>query len=340
MKSPMIESVRFRNFKALRDTILPLNPFTLLIGPNGSGKSTALQALRLAGKPSEAIYLHLKTVGQNSSDAASVEVVIKWGNPYENVTTITRWVERGYEPPVHEVSGNTTLSGNEQNLLNAILSRIQIYSFDARSLAAQVQLVPDLQLDGYGVGLAGVLDQLRDRDPDRFEALRGEFSRCIPEFDQISFNTVGHGFKELALRTREGHHIIRVQDVSQGTLLALAILTLAYLPDPPSIVCLEDPDRGLHPRLLRDVQDALYRLSYPQDFGETRLPVQVLATTHSPYFLDLFRDHPEQVVIAHKTVPEARFERLLQRVDIHEILGEAHLGDVWYSGILGGVPPR
>src|SRR3954454_7824811 len=46
----MIESIEFTNFKALRQTTLPLAPFTLLLGPNGSGKSTVLQALRMIGE--------------------------------------------------------------------------------------------------------------------------------------------------------------------------------------------------------------------------------------------------------------------------------------------------
>ncbi|MBL8203313.1 MAG: AAA family ATPase, partial [Blastocatellia bacterium] len=45
----MIESIEFKNFKALRDTTLPLGRFTLIVGPNGSGKSTAMQALEIAG---------------------------------------------------------------------------------------------------------------------------------------------------------------------------------------------------------------------------------------------------------------------------------------------------
>ncbi|MGH7775263.1 MAG: AAA family ATPase [Candidatus Binatia bacterium] len=333
----MIESVQFRNFRVLRDTTLPLERFTLIIGPNGSGKSTALKALRLAARPSEASYLDIKSVASNTEE---VQVVIKWGNPYTGRITTTRWIPRGYEGPYHTHAGGARLTDQDQQLLNKVLSEVQVYSFDARALSAAVQLVPNLKLDSFGAGLAGVLDQLRDRDPDRFEGLRSEFARCIPEFDQVTFKTVSHGYKELALRTREGRHMIRITDVSQGTLLALAILTLAYIPDPLPIVCLEDPDRGLHPRLLRDVQDALYRLSYPEDFGERRPGVQVLATTHSPYFLDLFRDHPAQVVIAHKAGQEARFERLSTRADLNEILGEAHLGDVWYSGILGGVPSR
>jgi hypothetical protein len=82
----------------------------------------------------------------------------------------------------------------------------------------------------------------------------------------------------------------------------------------------------------------MYRLSYPENYGEKRDPVQVIATTHSPYFLDLFRDHPEEVVIADKVGQDVRFERLSDREDLDEILGDVQLGDAWYSGVLGGVP--
>ncbi|MCX8090560.1 MAG: ATP-binding protein, partial [Verrucomicrobiae bacterium] len=78
--------------------------------------------------------------------------------------------------------------------------------------------------------------------------------RWIPEFDRILFETPGEGEKAVALRTRAGGHRIKASELSGGTLIALALLTLAYLPEPPSIVCLEEPDRGLHPRLLRDVR--------------------------------------------------------------------------------------
>ena len=86
------------------------------------------------------------------------------------------------------------------------------------------------------------------------------------------------------------------------------------------------------------MRDALYRLSYPESFGEKRDPVQVSATTHSPYMLDLFRDHPEEVVIAEKLDDNVKFERLTDRPDFEQIMQDTPLGEAWYSGILGGVP--
>jgi hypothetical protein len=79
-------------------------------------------------------------------------------------------------------------------------------------------------------------------------------------------------------------------------------------------------------------------LSYPENYDEGREPVQVVATTHSPYLLDLYRDYPEHIVIADKTEQGARFERLSDQPHIDEILRDSHLGDVWYTGVLGGVP--
>ena len=90
--------------------------------------------------------------------------------------------------------------------------------------------------------------------------------------------------------------------------------------------------------MLREIRDALYRLSYPASTGVKREPVLVIVTTHSPYLLDLFREHPEEIIIAHKAGQEAHFERLADRKDLPELLKEGTLGDMWYAGILGGVP--
>jgi len=195
-----------------------------------------------------------------------------------------------------------------------------------------------MDLARNGGRLAGVLDQLRDGAPERFEALNDELGRWLPEFDRILFDLPEANKRAFQLRTREGQHKIAANELSQGTLLSLAMLALVYLPDPPSVLCLEEPDRGIHPRLLRQVQDALYRLSYPEEHGEKREPTQVVATTHSPVMLDLYRERPEEIVIANKIGQDVTFERLIDQPNIEEILGDAHLGEIWYTGILGGVP--
>jgi len=218
------------------------------------------------------------------------------------------------------------------------LQRTRFYSFDAARIAVSSKLQDRVEMAESGERLAVVLDRIRDQYPEHFDRINKAVANWLPEFDSILFDVPAEGDRCISLRTRKGAHKISAEDLSQGTLIALALLTLAYLPEPPSLVLLEEPDRGLHPRLLRDVKDALYRLSFPEESGEDREPVQVVATTHSPYFLDLFRDHPEQIVVAEKKGNEATFSRLVDRHDLDGLLDESPLGDLWYSGVLGGVP--
>lgn len=332
----MIESVQFTNFKALRDTTLPLGRFTLVVGPNGSGKSTALQALQGAGNPEQLKFHDIVNVGRRSTPDPTVGVIVQWGKPYEGLRITVCWSINN--SPDVEIENSYGVSKKDIEAAHKRLADVNIYSLDARAIAMPCELYPNMKLHENGANLAGVLDRLRDNEPERFESLNEELGRWLPEFDRILFDTPKSGHRAILLRTREGHHKIPASALSQGTLLALAMLTLAYLPDPPSIICVEEPDRGIHPRLLRRVQDALYRLSYPESAGENREAIQVIATTHSPYLLDLYKDHPEDIVIANKVGQDVRFERLSDMPHIDEILQGVQLGDIWYSGILGGVP--
>jgi predicted ATPase len=265
-------------------------------------------------------------------DSTPVTLTANWKEEENGCTVSVEWHRDG------RLIGPLFSAGHTLGGLTQALKGARVFSLDANAIATPIQLQPSMELDPNGANLAGVLDRLRDQNPERFEALNDQIGRWIPDFDRILFETPGTGYRALSLRTREGHHTIKAADLSHGTLIALALLTIAYLPEPPSIVCLEEPDHGLHPRLLRDVRDALYRLAYPEGSDEKREPVQVIATTHNPYFLDLFRDHPDEIVIAEKVGLEAKFSRLSDRADLEEILGDAPLSEVWYSGVLGGVP--
>ena len=330
----MIESIEFKNFKALRDTALPLSRFTLIVGPNGSGKSTALQAFSALGNPSQVQFSQYRSAGL--SKTTSFSLTAKWKEDGNNFIITVQWSNDGVRGP--EYVAESQNRRHEQTRPQSALGRSRFFALDAVAIATPVLLQPHMELAPDGANLAGVMDRLRDQNPERFDGLNDQLGRWIPEFDQVLFDTHAQGHRSIVLRTRRGGHRIAANQLSQGTLIALALLTIASLPEPPSIVCLEEPDRGLHPRLLRDVRDALYRLAYPDAALEKREPVQVIATTHNPYFLDLFREHPQEIVIAEKAGLDTTFSRLSDRKDLEEILGDAPLSEVWYSGVLGGVP--
>jgi len=330
----ILKAVHFTNFRALRETRLDLGRFTVIVGPNGSGKSTALQALAFRGGAKPMNLATIASVGCRENEETRLTYYWEEEDTKQNRTTFLSWNVRkdGVARPKQDERGTP----KHQDYLG----RARLYSLEAKKISAPVSLKPNIELQEDGFGLAGVLDQMRDRDPERFQWANEALTKWIPEFDQILFETLVSGQRSFGLRVKDGKYKISAEELSNGTLLALAMLTIAYLPDPPSIVCFEEPDSGIHPRLLRDVRDTLYRLSHPAAAGEIRNAVQVVITTHSPYLLDLFRDHSDEVILAQKNGTSASFEKLSERKDIEEILADAQLGEAWYSGILGGTPGR
>lgn len=330
----MIKSVHYYNFKSIRSATLPLGRFTLIVGANGSGKSSAMEAFDFVRQNNAKPFERYISVELRESNEAKISIRMIWSEDvieYEGGLQLekngsTTFLKRFNENSVHIHSLNKALRG------------FRIFAFDAEKLSAPVDTNPNPELGSDGSNLAAVLDALRDSHPEKFEELNKEFHRCLPEFDRILFRTPERGKKAFMVRSTIGQYVFNAHDLSQGVLFTLAFLTLAYLPKPPSIVCFEEPDRGIHPRLLVDIRDAMYRLAFPENYGETREPVQVIATTHSPYLLDLYKEHPEQIVIAHKNEHGTQFELLSDKPHLSEILEGASLGEVWYSGVLGGVP--
>jgi predicted ATPase len=346
----MIESIEFTNFKALRKTTLPLSPFTLLLGPNGSGKTTVLQALEsIAAVPAQQagvqrpppalpglVRASLVSITSDNQNAP-VEVKLRLRHKERLIFATFEWPpNQGIPVGRYQYNDRPGVQQADMEYAQQWLARVQVYVFNLTAIGnpAHVTTGP---LQSNGGGLAAVLDDLRDNHSERWNSLLAEMCRWLPEYKNIEFDKPQQGQKAIVLRTNKGGHRIPARDLSQGTLLALAMLTLAYLPEPPSLIGLEEIDRGLHPRLLRHLQDALYRLSYPESCGETRPPIQVIATTHSPYMLDLYRDHPEEVVLAEKEGLEVKMKRLTDIEHYGDILGDSPLSEVWYSGVLGGV---
>ena len=330
----MIASAVFRNFRALRSARIDLAPFNLVIGPNGSGKTSLIQAV-----------LRLRTLArmplaearaENEPDAA--EIGFRFYPPHDGLeATLTCRDEDRCDllqvSPLPAGEGADDWAG-----LRARLLTVRSYLLDARAIARPVYPVASDELAPDGGNLAAHLARLSERSPAAYAGLCEELFRLFPEYVELAPDPARGSFS-LRLAGSGAAVLVPADELSQGTLYVLALLALAHDPDPPAIVCLEELDRGIHPRLLRGVRDVLYRLTHPADYGHARRPVQVIATTHSPHLLDLFRDHPEEIVIADKHGRAATFARLSDRPDLADLLAEGGtLGDLWYSGILGGVP--
>ena len=72
-------------------------------------------------------------------------------------------------------------------------------------------------------------------------------------------------------------------ELSEGTLYFLALLCIINQPNPPKLLLLEEPEKGIHPRRIHEVINFICRLVAEKD-------IQVIMTTHSPLLLDEFAE--------------------------------------------------
>ena len=151
-----------------------------------------------------------------------------------------------------------------------------------------------------------------------------------PEVKKFVTPTVPGDKKVVGVQETSGQ-VYRSSEISDGLLLFIGLATAAQLRvGTPSLVAIEEPERGIHPRRLRDVVDYFRRIAMRG--------TQVIMTTHSPLLLDQFRDLPESVILFDRDESGSHVKRLIDVKDWEQLVEGSPLGEVWYSGLLGGIP--
>lgn len=177
-----------------------------------------------------------------------------------------------------------------------------------------------LEPDCRNLGL--VLNRLR-RHPEAkqklLKALRVLYTG-IDDYDvQIEGGTVQVFFQE-------GRYTIPATRLSDGTLRYLCLLAILCHPSPPPLVCIEEPELGLHPDVLPTLADLL---------KDAASRTQLIVTTHSEALVDAMSDQPDAVLVAERTAQGS----VLRRLDAERLkpwLEKYRLGQLWTSGEIGG----
>jgi len=124
----------------------------------------------------------------------------------------------------------------------------------------------------------------------------------------------------------EGDFSIPATRLSDGTLRYLCLLAILCDPEPPPLICIEEPELGLHPDILPKLADLLLEASER---------TQLIVTTHSDILVDGMTEHPEAVVVCEKHEGNTEMRRL-KKDELTVWLDKYRLGDLWIRGQIGG----
>jgi predicted ATPase len=121
-------------------------------------------------------------------------------------------------------------------------------------------------------------------------------------------------------------HPIPATRLSDGTLRYLCLICILCHPKPPSLVCIEEPELGIHPDILPKIGEMLIEASER---------TQLIVTTHSDALVSALSDQPEDVVVCEKEADGTHLRRL-EPEKLKTWLKDYSLGEVWRMGEIGG----
>lgn len=177
-----------------------------------------------------------------------------------------------------------------------------------------------LEPDGSNLGLILNRFQRERAVKARFLAALRKLYDGIEDFGvQIEGGTV-------QVFVQEGDRTIPAARLSDGTLRYLCLLAILCHPKPPPLVCIEEPELGLHPDVLPTLADLLKQASEH---------TQLVVTTHSDILVDALSDRPDALLVAEKTEGGTTLTRL-EPEKLKPWLEKYRLGQLWTRGEIGG----
>ena len=190
-------------------------------------------------------------------------------------------------------------------------------------LPQQTDLPHDSLLEDAS-NLAVVLSNLQNQPnvKDSIQHYMQEFNPSVKDVrPHVSGGTVQVYVEEEGMKTN-----VPATRMSDGSLRFLCLLAALFSLKSPAIVCIEEPEMGLHPDAIPQLARLLVDVSKS---------IQVIVTTHSDILVDALTDTPEAVVICEKADGATQLRRL-DRDDLKIWLEKYRLGELWTSGQLGG----
>jgi predicted ATPase len=334
----LIEKIRLRNILSFgnKGEDIELRPLNVIIGQNASGKSNLVdifKLLKVLHRENGLIDFISKNGGINewiwkgksSNNIAEIEIVlglIEGRINYEiSFTQTAQRLELINESITKDEK--LTIKLPEAFVIFDVFSDIDT----ARKSEIRKPQPPDALNDFLAEdasNLSLVLNDLEHRGNTK-DIIVENLRKFNPRIKDYSVRILG-GTVQLFIREEGLEKPISAMRLSDGTLRYLCLLAILCHPEPRPVICIEEPETGLHPDILPTIGELLI---------EASKRTQLIVTTHSDILVSSFSEVPEAVLVCEADEDGTH----LNRLDGEKLKGwlkKYQLGDLWIRGEIGG----
>jgi predicted ATPase len=344
-----IKKLHIENYKSLVNVeINEPNPFTVFVGPNGSGKSNLFEAIEFGNfcyrfSPSEAINIFgiNDIVNRNNINKINEKIDV-------DIREFNQNIFLGSTTNSHEIKINLTV--NETDFFTLIglgflnygsqpsniesLKKLPEYIkyfdgfsriFVGREQGRKLNIFDDKKLNQDASNLENVLKRILENNNTKEDIIEW-LQIFIPEFEKIEIHTSAlSGKNELAIFEKTIKQPLTKNLISDGTYNILALLTAIFQSDNPQFICIEEPENGLNPFVVKKLV-GLFR-----EACETK-GHYIWINTHSQTLVNQLT--PEELILVNKKEGATTIKQL-NGTNLHGL----DMDEAWLSNALGGGVP-
>lgn len=271
-----IQSIQIKNYKSLVDfKLVSPNAFSVFVGPNAAGKSNIFEALelfalsnvmepweaaRMFGKREDLVY---KNSQNDDSGAKKILFVASMSNitpslglmilahTDEETSGTSGHFEIAYSDDMKGRSSNKNADFGENSDYKHFFNFSRIFAGNAKLVKRNIQ--DDKQLSIDASNLEKVLKRLLQNENIKSEIIEW-LQLLIPGFDNIEIISEPlSGSDNLLIYEKGINKPFTKNLLSDGTHNILAILAAVYQSDKPQFLCIEEPENGLNPKVIREL---------------------------------------------------------------------------------------
>lgn len=214
-------------------------------------------------------------------------------------------------------------------LRKALKDVLVYYWFDTMPMSAirgSVLATSDKRLSATGGNLAQILNTIKINSKEAYRKIVAMLTEVNPNFIGFDFNVIGGGNIELMLDERGLDSSVHVSNISDGTLKYLCLLAVLYNQERGKVICIDEPEVGLHPDMIANVAKAI---------REAAEDSAIIISTHSSDLLNYFNfDH---LRVFEKDEDNATRVSTYSEEQFAGWYDEFALGEMWKAGDFGGV---
>ncbi|MCB0521765.1 MAG: AAA family ATPase [Lewinellaceae bacterium] len=335
-----IKRLFINNYKSLVNfELVEPNPFLVFVGPNAAGKSNVFEALEFFNYRDypnpELLFGGVKSISHLNKIHNKIAINLwldKNENPHHLIFSLDSENNRWFLKTKDGFSLKDNRDEEEENLLNEISPNFpQFFDRFSRIFVGKNDLVkiktngPEkLRIDA--ANLEPVLHRIL-QDEIKREEITEWLELLIPGLEKV----------KVAKSDLSGDYFLRIFEkhlsepigknlISDGTYNILALLTAVYQSDEPQFLCIEEPENGLNPYVIRTLVGFFRQMC--EEKGH-----YIWLNTHSATLVRELRN--EEIILIDKKEGITQAKQIPPDFNRYDL----EMDEAWLTNALGGGLP-